>query len=177
VIEQRSPIFYCNGQTISLAELPEEAVLCGCYSLYYAQTYIWAINFDVSKHWVSDGVGQAPAPAEATPPHDGNWKLLSFEHNDEDFSSVACYGGEHFQLRTQRPDQAWVTRLLPQFFHAPTESRTQDMRYGGLSGDLPLILGLIALTIHPDHVPWLFQNCFRDGDFVQTLHDQPSGCE
>lgn len=56
-------------------------------------------------------------------------------------------------LSYHRSDQAWAKILLPDIYHG---GRTADTRYGGLKGDLPIILGLVAFSIQQDQlVQWL----------------------
>jgi hypothetical protein len=51
--------------------------------------------------------------------------------------------------------------LLPDIYHAP--ARTQDQNYGGLTGELPILLALIALSMPPSYLPQILPNMFAGG--------------
>ena len=63
--------------------------------------------------------------------------------------------------------------LLPEQFHAPTECLTTYQQYGGLAGELPIFLGLIAFSIRTNAVGYAFQICFRGG--ARNTHNFPHG--
>jgi hypothetical protein len=70
-------------------------------------------------------------------------------NGQQTYSSYITNAGEHNRLRTQRSNQTWPKMLLPKHYHAPEPSRTSDEyhQYGGLTGELPLFLALIAFSV------------------------------
>jgi len=102
--------------------------------------------------WVLRGDGTAP-------PSDESWHLLRFEHGATDRSSYLTPAGNGDTLRCQRTDQLWAHMLLPNIYHGP---QTQNLTHGGLRGELPIFLALIAMSMEPTNLqqwlPWMFQN-------------------
>ncbi|KAH4033774.1 hypothetical protein HBH70_108900 [Parastagonospora nodorum] len=100
--------------------------------------------------WVLQGDGTTPDPSEA-------WMPLRFEPV-ADGSSYLTPAGACDTLQCQRPDQLWAHKLLPNIYHGPY---TQNPNYGGLRGDLPIFLALVALSMDPANLPtwlpWMFQ--------------------
>jgi hypothetical protein len=100
--------------------------------------------------WVLRGDGTAPDPAEC-------WMPLRFEPG-ADGSSYLTPAGTGDTLQCQRLDQSWPHKLLPNIYHGPC---TQNQNYGGLRGELPIFLALIAMSMDPANLstwlPWMFQ--------------------
>lgn len=148
--------FVCDGQRIYA--LPDSSLPAGCvefkeYSVYYNQGF-----------WILHGNATRPPLHEA-------WKKLYFDH-EQDYSSYLTPAGQHSALACQRADQRWPRMLLPDIYHGPL---TPYQQYGGLVGELPIFLALMAFSIGRDHVNWMFQNCFTDGRWL--IHQYPSGRE
>jgi hypothetical protein len=72
-------------------------------------------------------------------------------------------------LRVQRRDQAWPRLLLPDIYHTPT--LTPHQQYGGLTGELPIFLALIAFSTSRDWLPNVLPTVFQNGAWV--LHQHP----
>jgi hypothetical protein len=98
---------------------------------------------------------------EENDPTTTDWKLLHFLWREKDKASMAVLGGNEQRLCAQRLDQAWVAELLPTRHHADPGNHTMDTRLGGMYGDLGIILGLIALSLHPDDVDSVLKTCPR----------------
>ncbi|KAF2427291.1 hypothetical protein EJ08DRAFT_663043 [Tothia fuscella] len=87
-----------------------------------------------------------------------DWTILAFAWRNNYASEVTLTDSQQSfytsdcnqqRLYGQRPDQRWVTELLPTRNHATKENRTDDTRYGGLYGELGRLLGLVALSVKP----------------------------
>lgn len=72
----------------------------------------------------------------------------------------------------QRIDQAWPKLLLPDIYHAH-EIINDDryMGYGGLRGDLPIFLALIAFSTQPEWLKAVLPTTFVNGEW--RTHDYP----
>jgi hypothetical protein len=49
---------------------------------------------------------------------------------------------------TQRPDQSWVNKLLPSHYRAEYARRTEDALFGGLNGDLAILIAILAFSAY-----------------------------
>jgi hypothetical protein len=68
--------------------------------------------------------------------------------------------------------------LLPDIYHGPAYSAPG---YGGLTGDLPIFLALMAFSMKPDRLPTQLPKLMRNGDWVthershgRTCHTRPN---
>jgi len=152
----------CDGNRIAptSSKLPEGSIPFKTYSFYYDQVF-----------WISDSdAAQTTVEANA-------WRRLCFDHYDEDYSSGLTIAGEHLTLRTQRRNQIWPRVLLPNIYHAPPISFSNNSctQYGGLTGELPILLALIAFSISKNHAASAINSCFAEGRF--RVHGSPNGCE
>jgi hypothetical protein len=77
------------------------------------------------------------------------WLPLTFDHDDDNFSSSLGVLKSHRTLRCQRTDTLWPRVLLPTSYHGPCIEYPQ---YGSLGGSLPTFLALMALSIKPDEL-------------------------
>jgi hypothetical protein len=150
-------LFRCDGQRITSlgvqAADPQGCVFFKEYSVYYNQGF-WILAADATR--ISN---------------DEHWGKLYFDHED-DYSSYLTNAGENLTLACQRQDQRWPRMLLPNIYHGPN---TPFQQYGGLCGELPIFLALMAFSIQRDHVNWWLQNSFVNGQW-RTHHYGP-GCE
>jgi hypothetical protein len=164
--------WYCDGRSIyQVAYLPDNCPHFKTFSVYHHKGIFWASKCDATAVQVGDGDDDtADQDSEDAPEgEDEGWHLLSFDYEDEDdvqqsYSSHVTNAGEHDRLRTQRPNQTWPKMLLPMHYHAPESSRTKDEhhQYGGLTGELPLLLALIAFSVDPNYVHQVLQACFQN---------------
>jgi hypothetical protein len=163
--------WYCDRQSISqVAYLPDNCPHFKTFSVYHYNGIFWASKCDATAVQVGDGDDNTgdQHPEEAPEGEGEGWHHLSFDYEDEDdgqqtYSSYVTNAGEHSRLRTQRPDQTWPKMLLPKHYHALESSHTLHLQYGGLTGELPLFLALIAFSVDAKHVSWVFQTCFQNG--------------
>jgi hypothetical protein len=77
------------------------------------------------------------------------WLPLTFDHDDQTFSSSLGVLKTHRTLRCQRTEMLWPRVLLPAIYHGPYIDYPQ---YGSLRGSLPTFLALMALSIKPDEL-------------------------
>ena len=164
--------WYCNGHSISqVAYLPDNCPHFKTFSVYHHKGIFWASRCDATAVQVGDGDHDTAYqdPGDVPEGEDEGWHLLSFDYEDEEneqqtYSSYITNAGQHNRLRTQRSNQTWPRMLLPNHYHAPEPSRTNDeyLQYGGLTGELPLFLALIAFSVDADFVGWALHTCFRE---------------
>ncbi|KAF2754732.1 hypothetical protein EJ05DRAFT_131743 [Pseudovirgaria hyperparasitica] len=176
-----SLVFYCDGVSLKTDGLPRDAMEYKTFSIYYHSGYFWIVNYDAIDHQVGDGLDSywgTPIRTMSIARHDGpetSWQIMTFEHDETTCASTATYGSAHNRLRGRRLHQRWVEKLLPAG-HLP---RDYDVLppdyYGGMNGDLPLILGLLAFSVHANQVNWYFAHHFERGYF-NTTHEVSEGC-
>ena len=164
--------WYCDGQFIH----PVPALPAGCeefktYSLYYDEGNFWIFEGDASAVLIA--LGDDNSEENTADGADSDWHHLSFDHEEQSCTSYLTNAGQHTRLRTQRPDQAWPQMLLPEQFHSPAAYHTTYQQYGGLTGELPIFLGLIAFSIRTNAVGYAFQACFTAGAW--NTHNLPHG--
>ncbi|KAF2647821.1 hypothetical protein K491DRAFT_685214 [Lophiostoma macrostomum CBS 122681] len=147
--------YYCDRQQIyEVAQLPTGAVKYKQFSTYFLGGY---------GFWILRG--------DACSPKDDNWHPLRFDHHDRSYASFVTNAGQHNTLRVQREDQAWAKLLLPDIYHTPM--RTEDTRYGGLIGELPIFLALIAFSTSREYLPSVLPRVFSQGSWVVHPYQQP----
>lgn len=122
----------CNGQSIQPA--PDNALPYGSrpyqtFSVFYSDGF---------GFWIMRGDAIRPNQEEA-------WKPLCFDHDENDWSSYLTNAGPHQTLRFVRNGQMWPYMLLPNVYHCRPAPASQT--YGGLTGDLAIFLGLMALSM------------------------------
>ncbi|KAF2279911.1 uncharacterized protein EI97DRAFT_439010 [Westerdykella ornata] len=138
--------YFCNGQQIyEVTQLPQGCAKYKTFSMYYAggQGFL-----------VLRGDARKPRPDET-------WQPLQFDHDENDYSSFLTNAGEQQILRVQRPDQQWPMLLLPDIYH--TSTRTQARHYGGIKGELPIFLALIAFSTLAEYLPNVLPLVFTGG--------------
>ena len=109
---------------------------------------------------------------DACSPRDGDtWHPLRFDHHARTYASFVTNAGQHNTLRIQREDQAWTRMLLPDIYHTPV--RTEDTRYGGLIGELPIFLALIAFSTSREYLPSVLPRVFIGGSWIVHPYQQP----
>ncbi|KAB2578082.1 hypothetical protein DBV05_g3137 [Lasiodiplodia theobromae] len=150
-------LFCFNGMAVydlgNVAEAPEGSEVYSTRSLYHYSSTFWALNYDATVNSVNYG-------------HFADWNHVGFDHGDRTINWVG-FAGEQRRLGLQR-EQPWVHTLLPEN-HQPYEF-SMDGRYGGLSGELSVLIALIAFSIRPE---WLFHglnNCMRQGQWGGHQH-------
>ncbi|KAK5112306.1 hypothetical protein LTR85_011578 [Meristemomyces frigidus] len=199
--------FYCDGQrSIVATQVPPQAQLYKCFSVYHDRAIIWTVGFDASQNHVGDGIDNTAAAgtgqhdsddededadedeeddsdededeaAIQTPAIDNpDWTTLTFRYSNN-YVSYAGQRLEQQRLCLKNQSQDWATQLLPDTYRAV--SQTSNTRYGGLNGELPLLLALVALSIPArsvaQYLPWCIANPWRV--YPDTQVPRASGCE
>lgn len=123
---------------------------------------------------------QLQAQQQQTTSHNlPSWARLRFQHLParHAFRSFATPEGSAIRLQTQRPDQAWwARRLLPEAYWAPNKAWTHVQDKGGLVGELPLLMALVAFSVPALYLETVFTECFGDGSWdFGFVRDVPHG--
>jgi hypothetical protein len=160
--------WHCTGNSIIPAE--GNKLPLGCYhfktfSVYYDHGTFWSTRGDASTNLI----GAGDSNKESGTGHCEDWRCLTFDYDAPTYASHLTNAGEYYRLRTQRLDQDWPRMLLPEHYHALSSSHTEYQQYGGLTGELPLFLALIAFSVDATYVHWALQACFQDESW--TTHD------
>jgi hypothetical protein len=173
------PSFFCDGTRIQpVTQIPTANVTAfQTYSIYYNQGGFWILNYDATAHQVGDGLDNDSLSNDGRRTSDtrddtnwSSWRMLSFEHPEGTTISNVCYGGDKTRLRSQSQSQRWVYVMFPTTYHS-----VNTTGQGGLNGELPIILGLLAFSIDHRQIAWMFQNCFQNGSWTRNLHSGNHG--
>lgn len=103
------------------------------------------------------------------------WSVLRFHWMPKGFLTGAWFNGAYNSLNTQRPDQTWVNKLLPSPYHAKFTRRTADPLYGGLNGDLSILVGLLGFSCYDGAVTDVLEYSIRgvqNPDGGWRMHNQ-----
>ncbi|KAJ4988630.1 hypothetical protein SVAN01_05921 [Stagonosporopsis vannaccii] len=142
----------CNGNRIwplPGSTPPQEAQVWKTYSVFFC-----------------GGHGFRVMRGNATDPSDGQaYHPLAFEHHSHDnWSSYLTNVMGSPTLCCHREDQVWTRMLLPNTYHG---SLTAVQQYGGLKGELPIFLALIAFSMPPDHLRTYLPAMMHNGAWQQ----------
>jgi hypothetical protein len=83
------------------------------------------------------------------PPQAETWHHLTFDWDPTNYSSALTNAGSERTLRIQNSNSHWPRMLLPDIYHGP---HYISPGYGGLTGDLPIFLALIAFSMRPERL-------------------------
>ncbi|KAK6440055.1 hypothetical protein LTR95_003719 [Oleoguttula sp. CCFEE 5521] len=151
---------HSSGTTLRASGTPESLGLKSyrTCSMYFNQANIWIVNCDATQRVIHDGNDndtsdrrQPPLAGTAT----NDWSHVSFKAANAEVApspevSYVTYDGPEERLIYQHQDHAWARRLFPDRYTRMGErSLGADRQLGGLVGDLPILLGLVALSIDP----------------------------
>lgn len=164
--------WHCRGEDIIQAEgnaLPKECYPFKTFSVYYDDGTFWITRGDASTQLI----GAGDSNKESGTGHGEDWRRLTFEHDGPTYASHLTNAGTNPRLRTQRPDQDWPRMLLPEQYHALPSFHTAYRQYGGLAGELPLFLALMAFSADVSYVGWVFHACFING--IWGTHHETHG--
>lgn len=168
------------------------------YSMYHARGVFWTVSYNATERMVGDGKhdradeGQDEEGGEDSSSESeedestayDDWTELSFGEAEGQHS--LSYAGRHLakrRLLAQRREQDWVYHLIPDRYQWRTTS--PDRRYGGLVGglvgDLPLLIGLAAMSLPLRKWPTVLpQTIARSWQIPQSQKDEVdrgSACE
>ena len=162
--------YYHDGQsTILMDQSPSSLPHHKTWSLYYDHALIWTIDKDATTHSVGDARDRSPTvepSVESDSEEDGSdaeselnrdrtfpddWAAMSFKHRADDYASYAGRRLEKRRIRVSRRNQIWEQQILTDCYTA--QEPASDSRFGGLVGELPLLIGLMALAVPEAQVP------------------------
>lgn len=187
-------IFFFNPKnenanyTITLPCLPPNAKVHKTYSIYWERAIIWTVDYDATLEQLeppprvmnmsgfqiqsaaSSDVGESDEDYE----YRDDWAPLKFDHREHDLLSYAGRRQPHSRLRVRRSNQDWPQKLLPDTCSA--QETSDDLSHGGLIGELPLLIGLMALAIPKGQLaPGLCQSMGRPWRAPQFARE--AGCK
>ncbi|EMC94037.1 hypothetical protein BAUCODRAFT_218767 [Baudoinia panamericana UAMH 10762] len=132
------------------------------YSMYYSHGTIWVLPYDASERQVSTGTQDGSTPpnssVDLSNDEDGaqDWESLMFNNTKPWIEGISYVSedGHYEQLIEQWPgQQGWLDRLLPDRYRTSPSVKhnrpRQGARRGGLCGELPVLIGLLALSVTP----------------------------
>lgn len=138
-------LWKCQGTYISQASMQITPTLevYKQYSVFYSEGF---------GFWVLSGDATDPSGEQA-------WNALRFDHGHVNGAAYLTQAGQESAIPLQHPSAMWHHKLLPNTYHG---SRPQPPGCGGLVGELPIFLALVAMSMDPtdllQYIPWMFQN-------------------
>lgn len=152
-------------------------------SIYYDVGRFWIVPYDATKYTVGEG-GAHQAALETSDDSDSDsddedededfdptvedWAFVAFQHDIDPLNGYASYimrRGDRQKLRVQRPSQRWAHTLLPRHFHAEQGTPDNYPQYGGMIGELNIIIGLFAFSVRSNRVEDTLTYCMHNGQF------------
>ena len=120
--------------------------------MYIYNATVWTVDYDATVVQVGDGFETSASSGYSTETEEGqvsqededDWVSMSFNH----LTNSVSYAGRRLQkwrLCVERDDQDWARQILPDVYMA--QAQPDNPQHGGLIGDLPLLLGLIAFAV------------------------------
>jgi hypothetical protein len=165
------------------------------YSFYHHQGKKWIYPSDATQYQVGDGSGNnimsGRDPHRVYGGSDSSesdfeesswedWTELTFQWLDPSQTiggvSLASLRNAENQLFTQRADQKALLELIPPRYHAEQRRWTENTAYGGLIGELPILIALVAYSVPPKQVRSRMPDCFRLPHRSHGLR-RPSECK
>jgi hypothetical protein len=142
--------WFCDKLRIYETPRPQAAQLYKTFSVYYSG----GVGF-----WILKGDARQP-------PDDDGWHGLQFNYYNGDYSSYLTNAGQYPTLNLQPQDQDWADLLLPNTYH--THRAATSTHYGGLTGELPIFLALMAFSTSRDYLPGVLPFTLNNGVWVST---------
>ena len=176
------------------------------YSFYFDHQLIWVYTGDATIEQVGDGSGnpRVPRPGDyddeddeeddedgqgdnsSDEPDDpdentSDWKIMHFDWPaDNTYTSSVTARGEHPNLRLQGRDQPWVEQLIPERYFAAPNYRVLAARphnFGGMTGELPIMIALIAFSVRSNQVHAALTHCIRQAYNPHDIGQRGDGCK
>lgn len=190
--------FRHNGQSTTLIpQLPQgpQIRLYACCSLYHDRGEFWIVPFDATRRQIGNGLDSTAATGNGADDDSGSETESDNENDDpneieanatQDWiqptfhvmrPTFASYIGREQQYRRlgiRRADQTWATQLFPHGYQARQEC--SGRQYGGLVGDLPLLLGLMVFSMPAPHVHTQLASCLGHTWRCPPLQQFPQAC-
>ena len=172
--------FYFNGdRTAEIEQLPHGAEEYRTVSMYYCTGQFYMVPYDCTLYPVgsgraddsgsSDEDAEGEEEAEELEINSITWSLLRFHWIPQGFISEAWFDGAYPRLNTQRSNQRWINKVLPSTYRADFGRRTEDPMYGGLNGDLAILIALLAFSAYDGATCDVFEHSIRG------VHDASNG--
>ena len=184
---------YNNWRTVQVQQPnPETLEHYKTYSFYYDEGKIWIYPDDAIRHQVGEITGNerigsgsrgnntndTSSSNESDDSDDRStedWLPLRFRWNvpgDNTNTSYATTRALNNNLEYQRADQASLRQILPDRYFARPENRRERFPFGGLIGELPILIALITLSVRPDYVDAALRHCLQR---TYQAHNRPGG--
>jgi hypothetical protein len=115
-----------------------------------------------------DGVGFSVLKGDARQmPGDDCWHPLQFAfYDDRTLSSYLTNAGQSKTLYRQPIDRRWADLILPTINH--TSKIAESANHGGVIGELPIFLALIAFSTSRNYLPGVLPHLFAQGVWQPT---------
>jgi hypothetical protein len=129
-----------------------------------------ALHYKTFSTYYIGGVGFSVLRGDARWPQNGDtWHPLQFAYyDDKTYSSFLTNAGQSQTLRLQPQDRRWADLILPNTNHTSTPATRQD--WGGVVGELPIFLALLAFSTSREYLPNVLPRTFIKGVWSPT-HD------
>jgi hypothetical protein len=144
--------WFCDTIRIYETPIPRDAQFYKTFSVYY----VGGVGF-----WVLNGDARRP-------PNDDDWHPLQFAFPNTDYAAYLTNAGQSQALHMQPQDGRWAHMLLPTTNHTHNPAPTAE--WGGLIGELPILLALVAFSTSREYLPSVLPYTFSNGSWV-TSHD------
>jgi hypothetical protein len=163
--------------------------------MYYCMGQFYMVPYDCTRFAVGSGRAnegdegsseeedaEGEEEADELEINSMTWEVLRFHWIPQGFISEAWFNGAYARLNTQRPDQRWINKLLPSPYRAEYGRRTQDPLYGGLNGDLAILIALLAFSAYDGATCDVFEYSVRrvhgdnGGWRIHNRHEE-EGCK
>ena len=163
-----------EARLFSTTTEPQGYRLFSTYSLYEHRSTIWTVPYDASQHMVGDGRHNLDEleddysyPTADNSDEEGeqseelltDWRELGFRYiSGQGYCiSYAVHDGGEKSLRFEPYLQdTWIPQLLPDPYRTGERPPDGVQVRGGMAGRLALLIGLIALSVHPSRVDEAF---------------------
>ncbi|KAK3117201.1 hypothetical protein LTR53_001628 [Teratosphaeriaceae sp. CCFEE 6253] len=177
--------FFQNGQATQALQtaFPETLQPFKQFSIYHDHACIWMVAYDATAQDVGDGRETTATEGDddgdgtnsshsADESEDPDWTTLRFDLQPHQ-RSYAGQGLHSPHLHVRRLDQLWAEQLLPDTYR--TTETTPHAHEGGLNGELPLLIGLMSLTLPAHQVATCLPRCMGRPWQVEPLAQMPRG--
>jgi len=173
--------FHYNGVRTSQENCPAGIRHFKTYSFYLHQGTVWIYPQDATQRQVGDG-SQHPSTGEgsSTQHEQGepegwsdreddesdlgdteDWAPMAFEWLPDSDDCLVRVRGEHETLRPQQSSQNWVNEVIPAAYQATNPPAAGSLSSGGMAGDLPTIIALMALSVRPSLMERAIMYCMK----------------
>ena len=169
------------------------------FSFYLNDQIFWIYPSDAPQNKVGDGsgnprVGSRPETegseeSSSSDEYSSNssdddrnaedWVPLKFHcpfPGDTTYTSYATTRALQTTLTVQRANQPSLSQLLPDRYLLPSEQRTTQQPLGGLVGELPILIALIAYSVRPSRVDPALTHCLRQ-QYLPHNGQRGDGCK